>query len=98
MSCEEELNAWRQAERNLATWRIHHSSAADRPVPTGDSAGSGLTEAETLQRLAELTAAVKKKRDAYARCQGRAGGGTGIESLMRDATGKPLGGGAGPPM
>ena len=105
MACEEELNALRQAEYRLAMWRKQHPGVTADPVvtsddvPAGDGAEPAATKAELLQRLAELTAAVKDKRDAYARCQGRSGtSDTGIESLMRDATGRPLGGGAGPPM
>ena len=42
----------------------------------------------------ELTAAVRQNHAAYDRCRGR----TEMEALMRDETGAPLGGGAGPPM
>jgi hypothetical protein len=85
MSCEEEFNALRQAEWELAAFRKRLSAAGT------DAVGS---EAEDIQRVAELTATVRQKHAAYDRCRGR----TEMEALMRDETGAPLGGGAGPPM
>jgi hypothetical protein len=104
MTCEEEFNALRRAERELAAWWQHQSDAADSPVPApvvasaGEASGSTAAEGEAVQRLAELTAAVNEKRRAYNRCRGRAEEHATFESLMRDASGAPLGGGAGPPM
>lgn len=89
MSCEEESNALRQAEWELATFRKQHPGTGAGPDPA--IAGS---ETEDIQRMAELTAAVRRKHAAYDRCRGRAE----MEALMRDETGAPLGGGAGPPM
>jgi len=104
MTCEEELNALRQAERELEQFKERHLPAAGAdgvtpvPTPPGDTSGSGPADEETVQRVAELTSAVKEKQDAYDKCRGRTGDGPGVEALMRDDTGKPLGGGAGPPM
>jgi hypothetical protein len=89
MSCEEEFNALRQAEWELAAFRKRLSGTKAEPGP--DVVGS---ETEDVQRMAELTAAVRQKYAAYDRCRGR----TEMEALMRDETGAPLGGGAGPPM
>jgi hypothetical protein len=89
MSCEEEFNALRQAEWELAAFRKRLSGTGAEPG--ADVVGS---ETEDVQRMAELTAAVRQKHAAYDRCRGR----TEMEALMRDETGAPLGGGAGPPM
>lgn len=97
MSCEEELNALRQAERKLNLFRKQHSELPDSAAASGGSAEAA-PEAETLQRLAELTADVADKGDAYNRCRGEQDGRSDVESLMRDASGAPLGGDAGPPM
>ncbi|NUP51883.1 MAG: hypothetical protein HOW97_31875 [Catenulispora sp.] len=69
-----------------------------QPSPVGGSGEAALSDAEVLHRTAELTTAVMERQAAYERCRGQGGGGYDIESLMRDATGRPLGGGAGPPM
>lgn len=115
MTCEEEFNALRRAERELAAWWQHRPDAADGPVPAptvaaadasdaldaadaADSSEFATPESEAVQRLAELTTAVNEKRRAYNRCLGRAEEHAAFESLMRDASGAPLGGGAGPPM
>lgn len=86
MACEEEFNALRQAEKELAAWRRLHSGSDDLP------------EAEVLKRSAELAAALRERQDAYNRCQGARTAHDAFEALMRDETGAPLGGGAGPPM
>ncbi|GAA2064001.1 hypothetical protein GCM10009839_89270 [Catenulispora yoronensis] len=98
MSCEEELNALRRAEQDLALFRQQSSGAGTtgpepEPLPAHPE-GS----ADAVQRLAELTAAVQDRQDAYNSCLGHLASVSAIEALMRDATGKPLGGGAGPPM
>lgn len=69
-----------------------------QPSPVGTTDEPALSDAEVLHRTAELTTAVYERQAAYERCRGQNGGGYDIESLMRDATGRPLGGGAGPPM
>ena len=99
MSCEEEFNALRQAERELATFRKRLSDTglgAVSGAATGAGAGPDAagSEAEDVQRMAELTAAVRQRHAAYDRCRGRAE----MEPLMFDETGAPLGGGAGPPI
>ncbi|MEY9893589.1 hypothetical protein ABIA35_004519 [Catenulispora sp. MAP12-49] len=86
MTCEEEFNALRRAERDLAAWRRLHSGPGDVP------------EAEVRQRSAELSAALRERQDAYNRCRGAKTAHDAFEALMRDASGAPLGGGAGPPM
>lgn len=98
MPCDEEFNALRRAEQQLAAWRKEHHITADNPIPAGDAAGSATADIAVMQRLAELTAAVKERQQAYIRCRGRVEDRDNIESLMRDASGAPLGGGAGPPM
>jgi hypothetical protein len=95
MACEEEFNALRQAQQELARHQQQHPHPDSGP-PEG-SAGSEGSEIEALRRLAELTAAVQQKQAAYDLCRGRTQG-SGVEALMRDDTGRPLGGGAGPPM
>jgi hypothetical protein len=92
MACEEELNALRQAQEELARYRHRHPNVGPGPVPTPSDSS------EVLQRLAELTAAVQQKQAAYDLCRGQTGEGDSIEALMRDDTGMPLGGDAGPPM
>lgn len=87
MSCEEELNALREAQRELAAFRKQHFGTGDSPPG-----------AEVIHRVAELTTAVTERQAAYNRCRGGIDSPTSIESLMRDETGAPLGGGAGPPM
>jgi hypothetical protein len=99
MSCEEELNALRQAEQELARFRRGHPGGVpDRPAPGGDITEPATGQPADVQRLAELAAAVRDRRAAYNRCRDRVGTGTDIESLMRDETGAPRGGDAGPPM
>jgi hypothetical protein len=98
MSCEKELYALQRAQRELDRFRKEHFGAPDAPAPTEAAAGSATTEVEASQRLAELTATLAQKRDAYGRCLRAADDHADIESLMRDSTGAPLGGGAGPPM
>ncbi|GAA1987222.1 hypothetical protein [Catenulispora subtropica] len=83
MSCEKQLNALRRAEQALADYR--------RQRPGSDTP-------EEKEHLAELTAALREKQEAYNWCRGQGTPQSGIESLMRDEFGKPLGGGAGPPM
>ncbi|MEY9935471.1 hypothetical protein ABH926_010153 [Catenulispora sp. GP43] len=86
MTCDEEFNALRRAEQDLAAWRELHSRPSAAP------------EAEVLRRSAELTAALRERQDAYNRCRGAKMAHDDFEALMRDETGAPLGGGAGPPM
>ncbi|NUR31830.1 MAG: hypothetical protein HOV83_39315 [Catenulispora sp.] len=90
MACEEEFNALKQAREELARYRHRHPDVGPGPVPTP-------SDSEVLPRLAELTAAVQQKQAAYDLCRGQTGE-DGIEALMRDDTGRPLGGDAGPPM
>jgi hypothetical protein len=94
MSCEEEFNALRRAEWELAAFRKRLSDTA-----TGTIAGAGPapdvlgSDTEDIQRMMELTAAVRHRYSAYDRCRGR----IDVEALMREETGAPLGGGASPP-
>lgn len=89
MGCEEEFNALRRAERELSAWREQHPGLAGGSVPVSPA---------DRQHLAELTAALRERQYAYTRCQGENERRNAFEALMRDETGAPLGGGAGPPM
>jgi hypothetical protein len=98
MSCEEELNALWRAERELNLFREQHSAMPDTPILAGDASGpaSADAEADALRRLAELTAAVAERKDAYDSCRNDEDGRTDMESLVYDATDAPLGGRTGP--
>jgi hypothetical protein len=100
MSCDEELNALRQAEQELARFRERHPGIPTSTdlSPAGDVTTPTAVQGEDVQRLAELAAAVRDRENAYNRCRDRVGSGTDVESLMRDETGAPRGGSAGPPM
>src|SRR3954471_22098979 len=98
MACEEEFNALRQAQQELARHQQQHphpdagpSQGSAGSEGSEGSAGSEGSEIEALRRLAELTAAVRQKQAAYDLCRGQTQG-SGVEALMRDDTRRPLGG------